>query len=198
MVNEQPAIRSLNRNRAGSYLHALPCADLKRSRRHDMTMMAPILQVRRFGIKNISESRMSGVTRTGQHGELPTYLLREQNPVTVVRQKSVLNLMEYFEIGCPRDSDCRAMITVTPGHIILPVEQGNPGIVTIDPFGDLRIRTRELHILFIDFPVDSIDRKTGMQAHTAVGIITTENSRIVVLAFLERDNSGIEYGIGGG
>ena len=106
--------------------------------------------------------------------------------------------MEYFEIGRPGDSDCRAMITVAPGHIILPVEQGNPGIVTIDPFGDLRIRTRELHILFIDFPVDSIDRKTGMQAHTTVGIITTENSRIVVLAFLERDNSGIEYGIGGG
>jgi hypothetical protein len=35
-----------------------------------------------------------------------------------------------------------------------------------------------------------------VETHPTVGVIATEHSRIVVLPLLERDHSGIEYGIG--
>jgi len=157
-----------------------------------MTVMPPIFQIGRLRIENITESGVTGVAGTGEHGEFATDLLWEHHSVAVVREESVLKLVELLEISRPRHPDRRAMIAIAPGDIVFAVNKGHSGVITINPFSDLGISAGELDILLVDVPFDTINGEADMEPHPAIRVIAAENSRIVVITFLERDDSRVE------
>ena len=47
-------------------------------------------------------------------------------------------------------------------------------------------------VVFRDVPVDAVDREADVDAHAAVGVVAAEHACIVVVAFLEGHNCGVE------
>lgn len=68
----------------------------------------------------------------------------------------------------------------------------NTRVVTIDPLLDLRIAARQPEVRPFDIPVNAVHRKTDMDTHTAVRVVTAENTRIVIFSLLERNYRRIE------
>ena len=160
-----------------------------------MTVAAPELHVGRLRVENVAESRMAVVARTRQHGETAVDLAGEQHAVAVEGDKGVLQLVERLEVVGPRDADRRAVVAVAPRHIILILDLGYAGIVTVNPLGDFGIGAHEFEILLADIPLDAVHRESGVDAHAAVGVVAAENARIIILAFLEGNDRRVENAV---
>ena len=107
----------------------------------------------------------------------------------------VLQLVERLEVVGPRDADRRAVVAVAPRHIILILDLGYAGIVTVNPLGDFGIGAHEFEILLADIPLDAVHRESGVDAHAAVGVVAAENARIIILAFLEGNDRRVENAV---
>ena len=192
MKQQQPALGCLDRHRSCTNLHALPGALLERGGSHHVAVVTPVFQIGGLGVEYVSECRVAGVTRTGEKGELAVYLPREEDSVPVVRQEGILKLVECPEVVRPGKADCRTVIAVAPGHVVLSVNLGHSRVVSVDPLADFRISALETDGLGIDVPIQSVFREAGVQGHPAVLVVTSENSGV---APFERDHGGVEYAV---
>jgi len=96
VINHQPAFIGLDRNRAGADLLGLPAGVTARA--EDIAVLAPIRHVRALAVEDVAERGVTGVGRTAQHCEVAVDLLREHNAVAVIRQVSVLHLIEGLKV----------------------------------------------------------------------------------------------------
>ena len=157
-----------------------------------MTVAAPELHVGALRIEDVPEGRVTRVARTRQHREPAPDLARKQNPVAVIGKKCVFKLVERLEVIRPRNADRRPVVAVAPRHIILILDLGYAGIVTVNPLGDFGIGAHEFEILLANIPLDAVHRESGVDAHAAVGVVAAENARIIILAFLEGNDRRVE------
>ena len=192
VVEQQPALRSLNRNGARTDLHALPRRHFERRGRHHMAVATPELHVGALRVEDVPESRMAVVARTREHGELPADLAWEKHPVAVERDKGVLQLVEGLEIIRPRDADRRAVVAVAPRNVVFILDLCHTRVIAINPLAYFSIAARQPEILLGDVPFQAIDREPYMDAHSAVGIVAAENTCIVILAFFKRYHRRVE------
>ena len=135
---------------------------------------------------------MTVVARTAQHGEVSVNLTREHHAITVERQISVLQLMEGLEIERVSHADRRAMITVTPSHIITILDKTYTGVVGVNKLADLLVVALKLEFCLGDTPMNGICAKTYVQTHPAIRIVATEHTGITTF---ERDNSTVEHAV---
>ena len=162
-----------------------------------MAVATPELHVGALRVEDVPESRMAVVARTREHGELPADLTREKHPVAVERDKGVLQLVERREIIRPRDADRRAVVAVAPRHIIFILDLCHARVIAINPLAYFSIAARQPEVLLVDIPFQTVDRKTYMDAHTAVRVVAAEDPRIVILALFERDHRRVENRVRG-
>ena len=120
--------------------------------RHHVAMFTPETHIRRLAIEYIAERSMTVVARTAQHGEVSVNLTREHHAITVERQISVLQLMEGLEIERVSHADRRAMITVTPSHIITILDKTYTGVVGVNKLADLLVVALKLEFCLGDTP----------------------------------------------
>ena len=119
---------------------------------------------------------MSCITWTTQHRKLAIDLAREHHPIAVVRQESILQLMESLEILCPCHTNRWSMITITPGDIILLTYLADTRVVAIHPLSYLLVVALHANGFFVDIPVDGILTETCMKRHASVLVITSEDT----------------------
>ena len=192
MIEEEPAFGGLDGHGTRADLHALPGAHLEGGRRHHVPMVPPELQVGGFAVEDVAEGRVAGIGGPGEHGEPAVELLREHHAVAVVRQESVLHLMESFEIVGPGHADGRSMVPVAPGHIEAAVDLHDARVVAIDPFRDLRNVAGELDCLRPDVPLDAILGEAHVQRHAPVLVVAAEHAGEPAL---ERDHRAVENAV---
>lgn len=135
---------------------------------------------------------MAVVARAREHGELPADLTREKHPVAVERDKGVLQLVEGLEIIRPRDTDRRAVVAVAPCDVVFVSDLRHARVVAVDPLCDLGVRTRQAEVGLVDIPFQTVDRKSYMDAHTAVRVVAAEDPCIVILPFFKRNDRRVE------
>ena len=197
VVEQQPPLARLDGHGARTDLHALPGRHLERRGRHDVPVAPPIAEVRRLGVENIPEGRMSRVTRTREHGELAADLPGEHHAVAVIGQKGVLQLVEGPEILGPRDADRRAVVAVAPRHVVLVVDLRHARIVAVGPLPGLRVGALQPEVGLLDVPLQSVHRETDVDAHAAVRVVAAENTGVVVLPVSERHDGRVENTVRG-
>ena len=146
-----------------------------------MTMMSPVLQVGRLTIEDISEGSMPRITGTTQHGKLAIDLAREHHTIAVVRQESILQLMESLEILCPCHTNRWSMITIAPGDIILFAYLAHTRVVAIHPLSYLLVVALHANGFFVDVPVNGILTEASMKRHASVLVITSEDTSKSIL-----------------
>ena len=195
MVEHQPTLGCFNGDGAGAYLHALPCTYLKGGRRHDMAMFAPVYQVRRFAIEDVSEGGMSRVARATEHGKVAIDLLGEHHTVAIVGQERIFQLVEGLEIKCVGHANGRSMIAVTPGDVVAVVNQAHARVVTVHPFTNLLVVAFKTQRLFVDVPFHAVIAETDVQYHASVGVVAAEHTSVAVF---ERYYGTVENTVGGG
>ena len=139
MVEEQPALTGLDGDGASTNLHALPGAHLESSRSHNMAMLAPEAHVGRLAVEDVAKGSMASVRGTREHGVVAINLLGEEYAVAVVRQESVLELMEGHEVGSPGHADGRAVVAVAPGNVVLVLYLAHAGVVAVHPVAYLLV-----------------------------------------------------------
>lgn len=162
MIEHQPTLGCLNGDGAGAYLHALPCTYLKGGRRHHMAMLAPVYQVGRFAVKDVSKRSMSRIARATEHGEVTINLLREHHTVAVVGQKGILQLVEGLEIKCVCHTNGRSMVAVAPGDVVTAVNKAHARVVTIHLFTNLLVVAFKAQWLFVDVPFYTVITETDV------------------------------------
>ena len=105
---------------------------------------------------------MTIITRTAQHSELPIDLAREEHSITIEGQECILQLVEGLEVKGIGDTDRRAMVAITPRHVVAVFDEDDTRVVAIDPFSDLLVLAFELQWLGIDVPVDRVIAEADM------------------------------------
>ena len=124
---------------------------------------------------------MPRITGTTQHRKLAIDLAREHHPIAVVRQESILQLMESLEILCPCHTNRWSMITITPGDIILFAYLAHTRVVAIPPLSYLLVVALHANGFFVDIPVNGILTETSMKRHASVLVITSEDTSKSIL-----------------
>ena len=158
-----------------------------------MTVATPELKVWRLAIEDITEGRMTIVARTAQHSELPIDLAGEEYTIAVEGQESILQLVEGLEVKGVGYTDRGAMVAVAPRHVVAVLDEDHTWVVAIDPLTDLLVVTFELQRLWVDVPVDGIIAEAHVQTHTAVRVITAEDTSV---PFSEAYDSTVEDAVG--
>ena len=176
VIEAEPAFRGLYRDRACADLLGLPSLE----RPHNVSVLAPVLHIRRLGKIHITERSMAAVRRTGEHYELIIDLSREENTVSVEGQECVLALIEGLEIVGVADTDGGLpAVSVAPGHPISVFDPANAGIIAVAPlidfFGRL-LRLNENDPVRDDIPVDTVIGESGMELHISDLIVYAENA----------------------
>lgn len=195
VVEAEPALRSLYRDRACAYLLGLPSLEGA----HNVSVLAPVLHIRRLRDVHIAERSMAAVGRTREHQILVVYLSGEHNAVSVERQECVFALIEGLEVkGVANADGGLPAVSVAPGHPISVLDPGNAGVVAVAPliylFGRL-VSLYELDSFRIYLPVDTVLREACVQLHVSDLIVYTENACELAL---ERNNSAVEDRVGSG
>ena len=100
--------------------------------------------------------------------------------------------MEGLEIERVSHADRRAMITVTPSHIVTILDKTYTGVVGVNKLADLLVVALKLEFCLGDTPMNGICAKTYVQTHPAIRIVATEHTGITTF---ERDNSTVEHAV---
>ena len=193
MINHQPAFIGLDRNRAGADLLGLPAGVTARA--EDIAVLAPIRHVRALAVEDVAERGVTGVGRTAQHCEVAVDLLREHNAVAVIRQVSVLHLIEGLKVIGIAYADRRAVETVAPGDVVTVLNPANARVIAIFLAGYARVAAGsrlEVDRLVVDLPVDAVIREAcedihlnravvGVEDAVGSGDEITRNDRVVVI-----------------
>lgn len=183
-MEDEPALTGLDGRGTCADLHALPRAHLKGSGRHHMAMMSPELHVGRLAVEDIAKGRMTRVAGAAEHSiASPTPALPcregvnftwEEHAVAVVRQESVLHLMERLEVLGPSHADGRSVVAVAPGHPPTVIDAANAWVVAIDPLADFLVIALKLQRFLVDVPIQSVVAEANVKRHAAVGVIAAE------------------------
>ena len=104
-----------------------------------MAMLAPEAHVGRLAVEDVAKGSMASVRGTREHGVVAINLLGEEYAVAVVRQESVLELMESHEVGSPGHADGRAVVAVAPGNVVLVLYLAHAGVVAVHPVAYLLV-----------------------------------------------------------
>ena len=160
-----------------------------------MTVTTPELKVWRLAIEDITEGRVTIVAGAAQHSELPIDLAGEEHTIAVEGQESILQLVEGLEVKGVGYTDRGAVVPIAPRHIVAVFDEDHTRVVAVDPLTDLLVVTFELQRLWVDVPVDGIIAEAHVQTHTAVRVITAEDTSV---AFSEAYDSTVEDAIGRG
>ena len=193
VVEEQPTFRGLDGHGAGTNLHTLPGAHLKRGGSHHVAVVSPELHIRRLAVEDVAESGVAGVGRAGEHGELTANLTGEEHAVAVIGQEGVLYLVESLEVLGPGYADGRAMVAVAPGNPVAVFDEGHAGVIPIDPLAHFGIGPFKLDGVGLDVPVHTVLGEAGVEGHAAVGIVAAEYA---CKAVPERDHGAVEDAVG--
>ena len=193
MVEEQPAFGGLDRNGAGTDLHALPGALLKGGGSHHVAVVSPELHVRRFAVENVSEGGVAGVGGAGEHGISAIDLAGEEHAVAVVGQEGVLHLVEGLEVQRPGQADGGTMVAVAPAHPVLAVDEGHAGVVAVHPLAHLGTAAGEADGIGLDVPMDAVLGEAGVEGHAAVGVVAAEDAGKAVF---KRHDGAVENAVG--
>ena len=159
-----------------------------------MTVTAPVLEVGRFAVEDITERRVTIVAGAAKHSEVAIQLTGEEHTITVEGQEGILQLVEGLKVEGIGDTDRRTMVAITPSDIVAVFDEDDTRVVAIDPLTDLLVFAFEGQRLGIDIPVDRVIAEADVQTHTAIRIVAAEYPCI---AFAEANNSAIEDAIGG-
>ena len=190
MVDHEPALVRLDRDRAGADLRRLPAPG---PRPHDVAVAAPVDQVGALGEEDVAERRVAVVARPAQHQVAPADPAWEQDAVAVEREVGVVELVESHEVVRRRDSDRRAVVAVAPGHVVPVLEPRHARVVGVLErlldLGNPRIRRHEDDRLLLDLPVDAVGAPARVEVHRARGVVDAEDAREAVS---ERDDSRVE------
>ena len=196
VINHQPAFIGLDRNRAGADLLGLPAGVTARA--EDIAVLAPIRHVRALAVEDVAERGVTGVGRTAQHCEVAVDLLREHNAVAVIRQVSVLHLIEGLEVIGIAYADRRAVETVAPGDVVTVLNPANARVIAIFLAGYARVAAGsrlEVDRLVVDLPVDAVIGEACEDVHLNRAVVAAENASELAL---KRDNCGVEDAVGSG
>ena len=174
MIDQKPALISLDRDRPRSYLGALPCRLISGDRPHDMSVMSPEFHVLTEADENITKRSMSCITGSREQRVHTIDLLREQHTIPVIGKECILQLYEFLEIIGIGYADRRSMIAVTPCDIISVLQEADPRIITVFPVKDLLIRSLEMDRLILDLPVNAVPASSCKNIHTDRSAVTTE------------------------
>ena len=71
-------------------------------------------------------------------------LAGEEDPITIEGQEGILQLVERLEVKRIGHTDRRAMIAVTPRHLVAIFDEDYTGVIAIDPLPDLPILALEV------------------------------------------------------
>ena len=112
VVDHQPPLVRLNRDRAGADFRGLPSGFIPLDGAHHMPMASPELQIRALADEHIAERRMPRITGPREHHIHSIDLPGKHHPIAVVGQKRVFQLMEALKILRPAHADSRPMIPV--------------------------------------------------------------------------------------
>ena len=199
VMEDKPTLTGLDGRGTCADLHALPRAHLEGSGRHHMAMVSPELHVGRLAVEDISKGRMPRVARAAEHSiASPTPALPrregvnlswEEHAVAIVRQESVLHLMERLEVLSPSHADGRSVVAVAPGHPPTVIDAANAWVVAIDPLADFLVIALELQRFLVDVPIQSVVAEANMKRHAAVGVVAAEYAG---KAFAEGNDSTVE------
>ena len=173
MVDEQPALGRLDRNRAAADLGGLPGI---LDRRHHVPMLTPVGQIGALAVKDLSERSVAVIRRPREHREVAVDFAREEDAVSVEGQEGVLVLVEALEVLRPADSDRGPVVAVAPGHVVAIIDPDDPRVVAVDELCDLRLVALEPERLRVELPVHTVGTKTAMHDHQTAAIIAAENA----------------------
>ena len=121
---------------------------------------------------------MSIVAGPAQHIIVAVNFARKQYTVTVKRQKGVFQLIKGLKVkGISNPNGWIPMVSVAPGNIISVLYETNPGIITVIPFGHLRMRPLEADGLVGNLPLDAVLTEPWENIHTDGLTVTPEHSR---------------------
>ena len=173
MVDQQPALGGLDRNRASADLRRLPGV---RDRLHHVPVLAPVGEIGALAVEDLAKRRMAVVGGAREHGEVAVDLAREEHAVAVEGQEGVLILAERLEVLRPGDADRRAVVAVAPGHVVAILDPDDARVVAVNELGNLRLVALELDRLGIEVPVEPVAAEAAVHDHQARAIVAAENA----------------------
>lgn len=192
VVEYQPALACLNRNRTCADLLGLPASVGS----HNVSVLAPVCHVLGVRKVHIAEGCVTAVGRTGKHYILAVDLSGEQNAVSVEGEVCVFALVELLEVLCPANADGGLpAVSVAPCDPVSVLDPYTSGIVAVLPGVSLccaGVVVDPLNLLGVDVPVDTVLGEACMDSHVSFLVVYTENACKLAL---ERNNRRVEDGV---
>lgn len=176
VVEAEPALVCLDRDRTCAYLLGLPCSEGS----HNVSVLAPVLHIGRLRDVHITERCMAAVGRSGEHQILVIYLSREKNTVSVEGQECVLALIEGLEIKCIANADGRLpAVSVAPCYPISVFDPANSRVIAVAPlvyFLGRLVSLLEKYSCRVDVPVNTVIGEASVQSHISLLVVNSENA----------------------
>ena len=160
-----------------------------------MAMATPKLKVGRLGIEYVAKGCVAIVAGARKHGKALVYFSGKEHSITIERKKSILKLMERFEIGGPCHANGRAMVSVAPCHVVAVVDEGDAWVIAIHPFTYFRIIAVKMNGVGVNLPSNAIVREANMKCHASVLVVAAGYSSIsVAKGYYGRIEDGVAVG----
>jgi hypothetical protein len=115
-----------------------------------------------------------------EHQVFPIHFPWEKNGIPVEGRQGNLKELESRKVFGYPDPDTRTMIPMTPGDVILSLQEGDPGIIPIHKMGELGILTLPLNRFRLNLPLNPIHTPTCMNQHIPALVVDTENATIFI------------------
>ena len=177
VVDHEPALVGLDRDRAGADLRRLPAPG---PRAHHVPVAAPVDQVGALREEDVAERRVAVVARPAQHQVPVSDPPREQDAVAVEGEVGVVELVERHEVVRVGDADRRPVVAVAPGHVVAILEPRHARVVgVLERALDLGTRASvggEVDRLLVDLPVDPVGAPARVDVHRARGVVDAEDA----------------------
>ena len=193
MVDQQPSLICLDRNRAGTDLGALPCGLVATYRTHHVAVSSPEFHILTLADEDISKWCVAVVAWTAHHHVVAVDLSREQHAVTVEWKECVLKLNEFLEVIGVSNTDGRAVIAVAPGYIVFVVDFADTRVITVLSCQNLLVSALKFDRFILDLPVDTVFTSSNEDVHADGTAVAAEYTYVSVL---ERYDCAVEDTVG--
>lgn len=195
VIETKPAFACLDGNRTRAYFFGFPAA----AGRHYVSVLSPVLHVRRLRKIHISKGSMSAVGGTAEHYIFSVDLAGEHYAVSVKRKEGVFALVKFLEILSPAHADgWLPAVSVAPSDPESVLDPYAAGVVAVLPgicLGGFGVVVYPFDFFGIYVPVNAVLGKARMNIHASRLVVNAENTG--EFSFV-RNHRAVKNGIGAG